>query len=264
MIILKKAINKFALKLGYKVLRIEKYKSFTNAKKIENRVAGNNSISLLSRFFNIIKTEGFEPTIIYDIGANKGYWTQECLRYFPHATYYLFEPQEGLKEHIELATKGYENVQLFSVGLGSANDEVYFTMHDRDDSCSFRFSEEEAKSRGLHQIKLPIFRLDSFVKEHGLKAPSILKIDAEGLDLEVIEGAGELLSEVEIIMVEVSIMTNRIENTALRVMQVLDSKGFKIFEITDMNRPFPNQVLWLCEFVFIKKEGILDKDYYMG
>jgi hypothetical protein len=35
------------------------------------------------------------------------------------------------------------------------------------------------------------------------------------------------------------------------------NKGYKLFEITDLNRPFENKVLWLVELMFIKKAGVL-------
>ena len=38
----------------------------------------------------------------------------------------------------------------------------------------------------------------------------------------------------------------------------MDKKGYSLFEITDLNRPFQPQVLWLVELAFIKKGGIID------
>lgn len=256
----KNIIKKIVNKLGYKISKTEAFnKSLINknVKKI-NTISKNN---LLKDFYTLLKHQNYFPETIYDIGANKGTWTYECLKYFPNATYYLFEPQINLKDDINVLLKNYKNVHLFSVGVGDVNDKLSFTIHDRDDSCSYSFTEEEAKIRGFKQIELPIVRLDTFVKENKLKLPSILKIDAEGLDLKVLEGSIGILQNVEIIMVEVAIVNNRMENTALNVLNYLNDLGFKLFDITDMNRPFSNKVLWLCEYVFIKKGGNLDKNY---
>ena len=38
----------------------------------------------------------------------------------------------------------------------------------------------------------------------------------------------------------------------------MDKKGYSLFEITDLNRPFQPQVLWLVELAFVKKQGIID------
>jgi hypothetical protein len=90
----------------------------------------------------------------------------------------------------------------------------------------------------------------------------MLKIDAEGLDIEVLQGAQDLIrNHVEIILVEVGVMNKQFNNSALTVLSFMDSIGFRLFDITDLNRPFKNNILWLCEFVFIKKAGVLDKNY---
>ncbi|TDP00887.1 FkbM family methyltransferase [Flavobacterium sp. 245] len=254
---LKNLIKKMANKLGYRILK--KKNSVFNELIVAHDI--NHKNDLLNKFYTFLLNQNYYPKTIYDIGANTGTWTEECLRYFPSATYYLFEPQINLKEDIDSRFKNLENVHLFSVGVGNVNDQLNFTIHDRDDSCSFSFSELEAKDRGFKQIKVPIVQLESFVNENNLKKPCILKIDAEGLDLEVLEGANELLQHTEIIMVEVAVMNKRLKNTAVEMMNYLDVKGFRFFDITDLNRPFPNNVLWLCEFVFIKKNGVLDKNY---
>ena len=74
-------------------------------------------------------------------------------------------------------------------------------------------------------------------------------------------GATSLLKDCEVVMVEVAIMNKRMDNTALKMLSIMDKYEYKIFDITDINRPFANRVLWLSEFVFIKKGGILDKNY---
>ena len=38
----------------------------------------------------------------------------------------------------------------------------------------------------------------------------------------------------------------------------MDENNYRLFEITDINRPFQPQVLWLVELVFVKKNGFID------
>lgn len=254
---LKKTIKKVFGKLGFELVKIKK----TNKDDFVFTSATNKS-NLLHDFYSLLKHQQYTPTVIYDIGANKGSWTKDCLHFFPDATYYLFEPQLNLKKDIDaLFLNNNNNIHLFSVGVGNTEGELLFTIHDRDDSCTFMLSEKEANEKGLKQIKVPMIQLDTFAIDKNLKSPSILKIDAEGLDLEVLEGAKKLVKDAEIIMIEVGIVNKEFKNSALNVMNYLDKKGFRLFDITDINRPFTNNTLWLCELVFIKKKGELDKDY---
>jgi len=43
------------------------------------------------------------------------------------------------------------------------------------------------------------------------------------------------------------------------VINTMDSYRYKLFDITDLNRPFSNKVLWLVELAFVLKNGTLDK-----
>lgn len=38
----------------------------------------------------------------------------------------------------------------------------------------------------------------------------------------------------------------------------MDAYGYKLFDITDLNRPWSNNVLWLVELVFVLKNGTID------
>ncbi len=222
----------------------------------------NGKNNLLSNFYSILKKEQFEPKCIYDIGAHKGNWTMECMNYFPNAKYILFEPQPDLRTEITKTLNGKNNYTLFSVGVGNKDSQLLFTYHDRADSCTFNITEKEALKKGYRQVITPIVKLDNFVKFNNLPKPEILKIDAEGIDLEVLDGALDILKEsAEIVLVEVGILNSHFQNSALNVMNYMEKENFKLFDITDLNRPFNNGALWLCEFVFIKKNGRLDKDY---
>ncbi len=256
-------IKKITNKLGYKILKTEKYNHLiVNKRGVKPNAYDKNN--LLESFFSLLINQNYYPETIYDIGANKGTWTKECLKYFPNSTYYLFEPQTELKKDIKSNLGDLMNVNLFSVGVGDINDDLNFTIHKRDDGCSYSYTEEEADKLNFKQIVLPIVRLETFVKDKNLKKPSLLKIDAEGFDLKVLDGASSLFESIEIIMVEVGIMNDRIQNSALEMLNYLDVKGYKLFDITDINRPFSNKALWLCEFVFIKKSGVLDLNYLEG
>lgn len=254
--ILKNIFNKY----GYSIIKQENYNQLVK-RSLTKELPSSDKNDLLHSFFTLLKKQNFYPETIYDIGANKGNWTKECLQYFSDATYYLFEPQQNLKKDIIEVMGDNKKYKLFSLGVGNVNGILNFTIHDRDDSCTFSYTKEEAKEQGLRQEEIPIVRLEDFIKEKQLKRPNILKIDAEGLDLQVLRGAESLLKDCEVIMVEVAIVNKRIDNTALKMLSFMDEYGYKIFDITDLNRPFSNKILWLSEFVFIKKGCVLDKNY---
>jgi hypothetical protein len=94
-------------------------------------------------------------------------------------------------------------------------------------------------------------------------AENQIKIDAEGLDLEVLEGASSFFGKTEIFKIEASVVSKVYDNDVLKVLNYMDSKGYRLFEITDLNRPSSNQVLWLVELAFVKKGGIVDSHDFL-
>jgi FkbM family methyltransferase len=212
---------------------------------------------LQANFYDTIKRMGFTPKHIVDVGANHGTWTREALRHFPDAYYTMLDPQEWLRKSFQDILEN-PKVKFHPVGAGENEGSFKFTIVDRDDSSSFRYSEEEAKASGFEQIEIPVVTLNSLLSDNNLPAPDIIKIDAEGLDIEVLKGANNFFGKTEIFMVEAGVVAKVFDNSFLKMINFMDQNGYRLFEITDMNRPFIPNVLWLVELVFIKKDGFID------
>ena len=247
-----KKISKLLIrKLGYNLSKIS-----TDIKT--NSIDMSSKSSLLSNFYNTLKKIDFEPKHIVDIGANHGTWTRDALHYFPDANYTLLEPQSWLKKSLQDILDTNSKVQFYPVGAGEKKGSFLFTIVDRDDSCSFRYTKEEAEIEGFKQIEIPVVTLNDLLSETNLPIPDIIKIDAEGLDIEVLRGASNFFGKTEIFMVEAGIVNKAFNNSFLKLINFMDEKGYRLFEITDLNRPFELKVLWLAELVFVKKNGFID------
>ncbi len=112
--------------------------------------------------------------------------------------------------------------------------------------------------RPANKIDLPVVRLNDFVREKNLPVPDLIKIDAEGLDLEVLKGVDDFFGKTEVFMVEAGIACKSIPNDIMQLINFMNDRGYRLFDITDLNKPFANPVLWLAELVFVKKDGIID------
>ncbi len=245
--VLVKAFNPLAVRLGYnsyyspKLAAPEPDKGF-----------------LLKNFYGILKSSGFNAKHIVDIGANHGTWTREALLYFPEAHYTLLEPQYWLKDSIKDLLDSNHRIKFHGVGAGKTNGTFKFTVASRDDSSSFAYSAEDAQKEGLKQIDIPVVTLNTLLENSEIPLPDIIKIDAEGLDIEVLSGASNFFGKTEIFLVEASVVCKGFNNTVQNMINFMDERGYNLFEITDLNRPFEPRVLWLVELAFVRKGGILD------
>jgi FkbM family methyltransferase len=255
---MKKLINSLLALFGVALVRKETLEFFENKSKqgklITSKAAKN---QLIGNAFELLKNEGFNPKHILDIGANHGAWSRQVYGYFPQANYTMIEPQENLKfRFADLLEK--PQFHYLPIGVGEHPGHFNLTITERDDSCNFRMTEEEALQQGLKQIQVQVDTIDHVVAQSAFGIPQLIKIDAEGLDLQVLKGATSVLGKTEVILIEAAVTNPSFDNSALAVMNAMDGYGYKLFDITDLNRPFENRTLWLVELMFVLKGGKLD------
>jgi len=213
---------------------------------------------LQAQFFQCIKNLGFNPSHIVDVGANRGTWTRNALQYFPDAYYSLFEPQAYLSASFTDLLKN-SKIKFHAKGVGASSGMMDLTTSDRDDSFSFSFTADQAKDWGVKQVKAPVVKLDDYLPALNLPHPELIKIDAEGWDLEVLKGASKSVSNAEVVLLEASIMNKFFKNNVNDVTSRMADLGFTAFDITDLNRTQKHNALWLIEIAFVKSDGWICK-----
>jgi FkbM family methyltransferase len=206
----------------------------------------------LEGFFALLKERGFAPKHIMDVGANHGYWTRAALKYFPHAYYTLVEPQDHLRTHVQDLLDRDGKVRWIGAGAGDKPGTLPFTIWSRDDSSNFYTTPEAAKAAGMRQIEVPVTTLNEIVRTSGAPFPDMVKIDAEGFDLRVLAGASELVGKTDIFLLEAIIWEQGFENTLGNVIQTMAHAGYRILDLTDLNRSPKYGVLCLCEVAFLR------------
>lgn len=160
-----------------------------------------------------------------------------------------------MRDHMQDLLADESRIVLHTCGAGAHDGELAFTIADRDDSCNFSMTKEEAEKYGFKQIRVPVVSLDSLLKSSSWPAPEMIKIDAEGCDLDVLEGATESLKSCHVLLVEAAVMCKSFRNTLPEIINRTSALGFVPFDITDMNRTQKHGALWLMEIGFIRSGG---------
>jgi FkbM family methyltransferase len=238
---MKRIIHLLLGKFGYRIVKIQD---------------GPRASDGLDPFFALLKRLGFEPKYILDIGANRGMWTREALKFFPNARYTLVEPQDYLKAHIQDLVESGSKIQWINAGASDRSGTMAFTISHRDDSSTFALTEEQARDAGLQQKAISVMTLNDIAVSGG-DLPDMVKIDAEGLDLRVLSGASDLLGRTDVFLVEAVVCAPGYENTAAEVIKFMANAGYLLIDVTDLNRSPKHSVLWVCELAFLRNGSAL-------
>ncbi len=144
-----------------------------------------------------LKGLGLEAQTIIDVGV--GYGTPELYDAFPHASFVLVEPLREFDPSIQAIAARYA-AHYINAAAGSVNGTTNLTVYAGDLQASSRhsaMSEQRAEVRTVQMV-----RLDTVVKPVG---PTVLKIDVQGSEVDVIKGSDGILRDVVLVLVEVGV-----------------------------------------------------------
>jgi FkbM family methyltransferase len=134
-------------------------------------------------------------TCVIDVGANVGIFTVSlgsALR--TKGTVWACEPLpsnvERLQENLRL--NDLNNVDVHPLALGNRKGEV--TFHLSDDPAFHSIVAVAQRRDSGRTVTVKMDRLDNIWHEAGCPAVSLIKIDVEGAELQVLEGAQELIA----------------------------------------------------------------------
>jgi hypothetical protein len=68
----------------------------------------------------------------------------------------------------------------------------------------------------------------------------------------VLRGASELLGKTEVFLIECAVCCTAFENTLQAVCAFMHEHGYRVVDITDLNRSPKSGSLWLCEVAFLR------------
>ena len=132
------------------------------------------------------------PQTVVDIGANTGMFSKEISGYFPETRILAVEPNPDLHNLLRKNARleVIESAISASKGLASLN---YYRVNGEEDTpiCSLTQSDTFAELHGLHpsrQREVCTTTLDRLASDYNLNLVDILKIDVEGLELDVLKG----------------------------------------------------------------------------
>jgi FkbM family methyltransferase len=132
--------------------------------------------------------------VIFDIGANIGTYSTLIGTIIPSSTIYAFEPQRLVFQQFcgNMAINNLDNVYAYNIALSDTNETM--VVEEPDPRQIFNFggyslAEDQNLAKSRFKSNIELITLDSFVEKNSIDKIDFIKIDAEGMDLKVLQGA---------------------------------------------------------------------------
>jgi len=205
--------------------------------------------------------------MIFDVGANVGQSARLYRRHYREACIHCFEPVTAT--YIELCENLKDDRQVIThpMALGASHAEADMVLQGTSDMSRLT----EAVPSGLSSDRdatlerVEVTTLDRFCKHHDIAHINYLKIDTEGTDLQVLQGAEATLQArgIDLIEVEAGMNPGNSRHVPFETLKAfLEARGYFVFGIYEQVEEWPTaqphlrriNTLYVCDRV-IGAEG---------
>jgi len=201
-----------------------------------------------------LKRCGFRPASVIDIGAFVGDWTAKTREIWPEAKYLMIEPQPNKQERLRAMCN--ESVVLESVLLGASEAQnVLFHMNDLGGSSVL----EQIQDKCELTTTLRMTTLDNVLAgRQPLPGPILLKADVQGYELQVLRGANKTLRNLEVILLEVSLLPYNINAPLFaEVVAFMTDIGFAVYDVCWLHRRQSDEAAFQADIIFVRNDSAL-------
>ncbi len=232
-----------------KILKIILRKLQPNEPVSQHVVSRKNMQDVLVHFKNL----NFHPNTIIDVGV--AYGTDGLYGQFDDVRYLLIEP---LIEYESVCKKILEtNVGDYVIAAASDKcGELTINVHP-DLSGSSVFSESEGKHVDGDPRVVNCVTLDRLCTDKKLTGPFILKLDTQGAELMVLDGAKQTLKDTEIVIME-AFLFQFYKGIPLMhdIIAYMKQRGFVVYDVFGGINSLLDNALAQVDLVFVKEDGI--------
>ena len=189
---------------------------------------------------------------VVDVGANKGDTVAAWRERFPHARIHAFEPFQGCVAQLNERFRGDPGVVTVPKAVGhepgtlelkvSSGVSTHSLLGRPDDG---RYGPRGVEEAGVQQVE--VTTLDSWASEAGIEHIDLLKVDVEGFEKNVFDGAAGLLdaAKVDVVISEVMFVP-LYDGQALchEIVATLQDRGYDLYELLELRHHRDGQARW--------------------
>ena len=203
------------------------------------------SYSVKEPFYHFRNLLDNSQPVVFDVGAYIGDTIEQFKFSFPESYIHAFEPFDEsfsvLKNRFQKTDKLFFN-NIAVENRISSNTNMYITQNKGSSSLlqPTKYANEFWEGNPLStqkEVKVETTTIDSYCQKHNIETIDILKIDVQGSELKVLQGADRMLKDrrVKLIFTEISIAPNYKGQSEIdEIIKFLRENKYKIFNFFKM------------------------------
>jgi len=204
-----------------------------------------------------LRNNNFSPTHIFDVGAYSGQFAKLCRNVWPNAKLTCFEVLPDRVKELRAWSTNDGNSEIVECLLG-AQVRSAVAFHEMETASSVL---EEHIPQSAPIRFYPMKTIDEVVAVSTMPPPTFLKLDVQGYEFEVLNGAKQTLPSVAAILTEVNLIDiHKGVHLLDELILLLRDNGFLAYDICGLARRPLDAALWQADFIFVPKDSFLRVD----
>ena len=228
--------------------------------RVQNRDISNRIPTMQSALYALLRCDVNIETVL-DVGVLTA--TTPLMEVFPDSEHHLFEP---VSAHFEAIAQNYKNIKhtLHHLALSDQDGDAYLASKSINRDGIVTHSEVISSSQEADNIdglvsceKIKQSRLDTITDNSDITKPYLLKIDVDGQELAILNGAMNTLKDTSIVVIEAP-LNKVITPLFFERAKFLQDNGFYLLDIVDF--AYYDGILWQVDLVFVRKDIVDNND----
>lgn len=204
--------------------------------------------NFVENFLHLVRLKTFfvqkvklSKPIIFDIGAHKGKTLNLFKTVYQKGIFFCFEPNLTAYNYLK---KNFlsKKIKFYKLAIGNKNQKKKMRINFLDltnslsninlNSKYLKFKNFIlSKKKNLAQtVKVNVIKLDSFCAKNKINKIDVLKIDTEGFELKVLQGANKILNNTSYILIEIQNNKMYADYSKKKIESFLANKNFKLIK----------------------------------